>query len=431
MTKWIEADIKNAIISQVPQGSIQDLFGDIDFDSSKLFRICDLINKSETKVTHIISAPGRTELGGNHTDHNGGKVLCAAIQIDTLAAVSKTENGKISIHSNGFDESFFIDSSDLALNHSEYGTTQALIRGVLAGAKKFGGKIGGFTAEISSNVGIGSGLSSSASFEVLIATIVNDLYNDGNIHLNEIAQIGQYAENIYFGKPCGLMDQTASAVGGILKIDFGTIGEIDIQQIQFDMSKTDYELLVVNTGGGHASLTAAYAAIPDEMKAVANELGFDSLGSCEESIFIENLTKIRSQLGDRSVLRAMHYYSENRRVDEMVEALIGGDFELYLEKVAQSGYSSQNILQNVIPPQSDGKNQNLGFALALSQLFFEKKGRGVSRVHGGGFAGTIQAYVHKDDFDEFSLIMNDLVGPFSTEKLKIRNHGAKTILRIE
>lgn len=431
MNKWSTTDIENLVKSQLHQNSISDLFGDIDSNPSKLMRICDLLNNSKIKMSHIISAPGRTELGGNHTDHNGGKVLCAAIQIDTLAAATKTNDDKAIINSNGFDESFYIDIFDLEVNSSEFGTTHALIRGVLAGVRKFGGQIGGFTAEISSDVGIGSGLSSSASFEILIGTILNDLYNNGTMPESMIAKIGQYAENKYFGKPCGLMDQTASAVGGILKIDFGFNSDIEVQQINFDVSTSDYDLLVVNTGGNHTNLTSEYTAIPNEMIAVANELGHDILRSCDETIFKENLTNIRSKLGDRAALRAMHFFNENRRVDDMVNALNCGDFELYLEKVAESGASSQNILQNVIPSNGDGKSQNLGFALALSQLFFDEKGRGVSRVHGGGFAGTIQTYVHKEDYEDYLLLMRDFIGPTSVEKLNIRNQGAKTILRVD
>ena len=394
-------------------------------------RIVNLLASCDFEASHLFSAPGRTELGGNHTDHNLGKVLCAAVREDTLAAVRKCSDGKVVVNSDGFDERFVVDISDLRPRLTETGTTNALIRGVLAGIAESGGNLGGFSARITSNVGVGSGLSSSASFEVLIGTIINGLYNSNAFSAEKIAMIGQFSENTYFGKPCGLMDQTASAVGGILKIDFADPERLDIYKMEFNLAKTDYQLLVVNSGSSHADLTPAYASIPAEMRLVANELGVSQLGEVSEADFLERMPEIRSKLGDRSVLRALHFFSENTRVDQMVAALESNDFSAFLTAVAASGASSQNLLQNAVPPGSAGREQGLAFALGVSQLFFEKSGRGVARVHGGGFAGTIQAYIHKDDLDAYSTLMRDLFGEQAISMLQFRQNGAGQILALE
>ena len=431
MMIWTTHDIIKEIKNQGKSDLFQDLYGEIEDDSAELNRITDLMVRSKDPVTHLFSAPGRTELGGNHTDHNLGVVLCAAVQKDMLAAVSKRVDNKVVIRSDGYSEIFEMDISDLGKRSSEKGKTNALIRGVLAGIDESGGQIGGFSAEITSNVGIGSGLSSSASFEILIGTIVNNLFNESKLLPEQIAQIGQFAENIFFGKPCGLMDQTASAIGGIMKIDFADPSHIDIQKVRFDMDTTDYVLVVVNTGSSHADLTPAYASIPAEMSAVAQELGSELLRSQNENLLYDKMTIIRPKLGDRAVLRAMHFFRENNRVQQMVAALESTDFNTFLEKVAASGASSQNVLQNAIPPQSDGMEQGLGFALGISQSFFEQTGRGVARVHGGGFAGAIQAYVHKEDFQEYSDCVSKIISPNALSVLNIRQHGACEILSLK
>ncbi|MBC8478930.1 MAG: galactokinase, partial [FCB group bacterium] len=280
------------------------------------------------------------------------------------------------------------------------------------------------------NVGIGSGLSSSASFEVLMGTIINDLYNNNEIPQPHIARIGQFAENQYFGKPCGLMDQTACAVGSILKIDFADPHNINIWKINTNMEASDFVLLVVDTGGSHADLTSAYSSIPAEMKAVAGELGSQVLRDQSPDILMDSISAVRTKLGDRAALRALHYFSENKRVDKMVSALESGDFAAYLKQVSASGLSSQNILQNVIPPGNQGKNQNYALALGLSQLFIEEKGRGVVRVHGGGYAGTVQAYIHRGDFDEYKLQLESIFGGNAVERLIIRHQGSRSILQL-
>mgnify|MGYP002629262349 CR=1 FL=1 len=430
MSMWSIDKLNKQIRESGQLDLFKDLYGGGEDYQLALNRISELIEGADFEATHLFSAPGRTELGGNHTDHNLGKVICAAVRNDALAAVAKRSDGRIVVRSKGFDEIFTVEVSDLNIRPSEKGKTSSLIRGVIAGIVESGGECGGFSAEITSDVGMGSGLSSSASFEVLIGTIVNHLYNQSGLSAGKIAQIAQCAENQYFGKPCGLMDQMASAVGGIMAIDFKDPNHLDIQKISHDFSAEKYVLLVINTGGNHADLTPAYASIPFEMGAVANLLGSDVLRTVQEADFLKNIVSIRSKLGDRSILRAMHFYSENKRVDQMVSALEVGDFEAYLKAVCASGASSQNILQNSIPPGSDGRDQGLTYALGVSQLFIEKNGRGVVRVHGGGFAGSIQAYIHKDDIGDYKKLIGDTIGVGALQVLSIRHHGAMQILTL-
>lgn len=420
-------ELKKALQAQLDDELIRDILGETDENIKRVF---SLLEKADFQVQKIFSTPGRTELGGNHTDHNLGKVLCAAVQKDTLAAVSSRSDDIIEVRSEGYPQKFRISVKELDLIPSETGTTTSLIRGVLAGIKNAGGTVGGFNAEITSNVGIGSGLSSSASFEVLMGTIINDLYNNNEIPQPHIARIGQFAENQYFGKPCGLMDQTACAVGSILKIDFADPHNINIWKINTNMEASDFVLLVVDTGGSHADLTSAYSSIPAEMKAVAGELGSQVLRDQSPDILMDSISAVRTKLGDRAALRALHYFSENKRVDKMVSALESGDFAAYLKQVSASGLSSQNILQNVIPPGNQGKNQNYALALGLSQLFIEEKGRGVVRVHGGGYAGTVQAYIHRGDFDEYKLQLESIFGGNAVERLIIRHQGSRSILQL-
>ena len=429
MTKWNADLLKTRIATQGNLGLLKELCSsesDMETVINRLVRIADGL---EGDCLSFVSAPGRTELGGNHTDHNHGKVLCAAVQNDTLAAVVPRDDGKVCIQSEGFEGRFELNIADLKFRDSEKATSTALIRGVLAGLNEMGAKLGGFTSHVTSKVAVGSGLSSSASFEVLIGCIVNDLYNGGEIAPEKIAQIGQFAENTYFGKPCGLMDQTASAVGGILAIDFQNPSAPIINKHEFDFANTGYSLLLVSTGGSHADLTEAYASIPAEMKAVARWYDAEVLRSVEEGEIYNRLHQVRQQLGDRPVLRALHFMQENKRVDRMVAALESGDFDVYLDHVKASGLSSQSILQNSIPPASDGFEQSVTFALGLSQLFFEEKGRGVSRVHGGGFAGTIQSYIHDDDLEAYRELMASVFGPSAVEPVTIRQKGAGTILK--
>ena len=428
MGNWTPDSIQQLILTQERGGLFQDIYGSTDNVANAVNRISAGLNATNQPVRYVFSAPGRTELGGNHTDHNLGKVLCAAVQQDILALVSERSDGWVMVSSQGYAETFKVNITDLSVRDDELGTTVALIRGVLAGIKNAGGLLGGFDAWITSNVAIGSGLSSSAAFEVLMGTIVNHLFNAGRFSAPRIAWIGQFAENHYFGKPCGLMDQTASAVGGILEIDFRDPVDLDIRPVQFDLAATDYELLVVNTGGNHMDLTPAYASIPVEMKAVAAFLGASVLREIPADLLNQRRAEIRHQLGDRALLRALHFYTENARVDAMAGHLSRGQFEAFLDTVRRSGASSQTILQNVVPPGTDGRDQGVSLALGLSSDFFESTGRGVARIHGGGFAGTIQAYIHRSDLAEYRLLMEQVFGATAIELLRIRKAGACKIL---
>ncbi len=370
-----------------------------------------------------ISVPGRTELGGNHTDHNHGKVLCAAVSQDTISAVKPRPDNLVKLKSAAFSDFFEIDLSELDSRDDEKETTASLIRGVAAGLKSGGFITGGFNAVVYSDVSIGSGLSSSASFEVLTGGILNTLYNENRIDPIVLAQIGQYAENIYFGKPCGLMDQLACAVGGVLAVDFRDNRNPVVEKIAVDFTRTDYVLMVVDVGASHADLTPAYASVPIEMKRVASLFGKNILRDVDEETLRKNIGMVRAEAGDRAVLRVLHFYSENRRVELMAGALKAGNFDEYLRLSAESGASSSSILQNTIPPGNMSYDQPAALAIGASNVFFQTRGCGAARIHGGGFAGTIQAYVHKDHFGEYSKLLKELFGDDCIVPLKIRDVG--------
>lgn len=420
------------MIEQIREGlddaRLKGLYGDgVDTDA-QVARYARLGERLDTlhpapETIHFFSAPGRTELGGNHTDHNRGKVLCAAVHLDTVAAIARTSDNRIILESEGFEDRFEVDLAELDPKESDRGTTTALIRGVAHGLQQRSYATGGFTAAVTSSVAVGSGLSSSASFEVLIGGIINTFYNGNSVPAEVIAQIGQYAENVHFGKPCGLMDQTVCAVGGVLAIDFIDLAEPSIHTIAFDFTDQDYELIVVHTGGGHHDLTHAYAAIPAEMRQAARFLGGEVMREISQDRLMSGLSELRAECGDRAASRALHFLSENRRVDRMVAALEAGDFDAYLDAVAASGASSLGALQNVLPPGGDGHEQQVALALSLSSQFIEDSGRGVCRVHGGGFAGTIQAYIHRDDLADYQKLMEGIFGSGSVTVLRVRNTG--------
>lgn len=369
------------------------------------------------------SAPGRTELGGNHTDHNRGRVLCAAVDLDAVACVLPGNGSKIRIVSEGWADPIVVDLSDLDPIPTEKGRTEALVRGVARGLSDQGMRPQGFEARIHSTVLPGSGLSSSAAIEVLLGTIMADLAG-ARIDPLEIARIGQSAENRFFGKPCGLMDQTASAVGGIVGIDFADPARPRIARIDFDFGKEGYALAVVNTGGSHADLTPDYAGIPAEMCAVARFLGANFLREVAPSDLVARGPEIRAACGDRALLRALHFAGENARVPEMIAALEGGNLKAYLKLVKKSGDSSWRLLQNLYPPESPAE-QGPSLAVTLSQDFLGKKG--AARVHGGGFAGTIQAYVPKNLFGEWKALMERYFGAGSVMPIKTRSAGATRV----
>ena len=365
------------------------------------------------------SAPGRTEIGGNHTDHQRGRVLAAAVNLDTVAAVRLNDTDKIRILSKGYPMCE-VDVNELTPREDEINTTPALIRGVAARFTELGCKVRGFDAYCESTVLPGSGLSSSAAYEVLIGTIINHLFFCSKISQAEIAQIGQYAENVFFGKPCGLMDQTASAVGNLVTIDFYEKDNPQIKPVKFDFSTCGHALCIIDTQASHADLTDEYAAIPNEIKAVCACFGKDVLSQIDEKEFFASIPALREKCGDRAVMRAIHFYQENARVPKQVEALEKGDFETFLKLIKESGYSSYMYLQNVIPAGYK-EHQDVAIALTLCEHYLD--GRGAYRVHGGGFAGTVQAFVPFDILDSFVASIDGVLGEGACHVLSIRPQG--------
>lgn len=361
------------------------------------------------------SAPGRTELGGNHTDHQHGYVLAASVDADMRAAAGENGLDVIRVQSEGYTLCQ-ISLSDLEPKEAERGTTAALIRGVAAGFKRHGCALRGFDAYVTSRVMPGSGLSSSAAFEVLIGRMINSMFFDERLTAVEIAKIGQWAENVYFGKPCGLMDQLASSVGGIIAVDFRSNENPVVEQIDFDFDSCGYTLCIIDTGADHAGLTAEYASIPEELGRVSQYFGKKYLRDVPEDEFYRELLGVRKAAGDRSVLRAMHVYEENRRVIRQAEALKHNDFEEFLRLVSESGRSSWMLLQNVTVPGS-AACQELALALAVSEKLL--KGKGACRIHGGGFAGTIQAYVPNEQLSEFKSGIESLLGDGRCHDMKM------------
>jgi galactokinase len=385
----------------------------------------------------VFTAAGRTELGGNHTDHNQGKVLAASIQLDAVSIAAPRQDKKVLFRSPGFPDAA-VDLSDLTARPEEKGTTGALIRGIAAELVRRGVPVRGFTANAASTVLPGSGLSSSAAVEVLLGCIFDSLFGDGKRSALELAQIGQKAENTYFGKPCGLMDQAACASGGAVAIDFKDPAHPMVKQISFDLAAAGYALCVVNTHGSHADLTPDYAAIPAEMKAVAAVFGREALRDVDPQAVFAKAAEIRKIAGDRAFLRAVHFFNENRRVDTMHALLeeisaASGEPKLralfdFLSLVDQSGDSSWKLLQNVYSPQNPAE-QGVSLALALTRNFLETETRaGACRVHGGGFAGTIQAYIPLDCLDAYRAKMEPVFGAGAVTVLRIRPIGAAEIV---
>ncbi len=365
----------------------------------------------------FFSAPGRTEIGGNHTDHNNGRVLAAAVNLDTIACVSRTDDNTIVVDSEGFAP-ITVELDNLDIREKDFGTTLALIRGTAGIMKEMGYKIGGFRATISSSVLRGSGLSSSAAFEVLIAAILDGLYNGFVVDAKTRAVIAQKVENVYFGKPCGLMDQMASSVGGMVTIDFKE-QDAKVEAIACNFAAKGYALCVVNTGGDHGDLTDDYAAIRKEMEAVAAHFGKHVLREVELETVESHVGELRRACGDRAVLRALHYYDENARVLEQAAAIRGGDLPAFFDAVKRSGDSSWKLLQNVYARSTE---EQMAMGIELSRRFLH--GDGAQRVHGGGFAGTIQAYVPLDRLDDYKKLMEDAFGPGSCTALMVRPEGA-------
>jgi galactokinase len=370
----------------------------------------------------LFSAPGRTEISGNHTDHNNGRVLAASINLDSIAAAATNNDQVIVLYSEGYEKPFEVNLDDLQIIEEEKGSTSALIRGIASRFSQLGFHIGGFNACITSDVFQGSGLSSSASIEVLIGTVFNVLYNKNEINVEMIAKIGQYAENNYFGKPCGLMDQMACAVGGIIAIDFeNTISPV-VRKINFDPDSQEYTMLVVNTGGSHENLTDDYAAIPIEMKTIASEFEKNTCRDLKMNDLIFNIDDLRKKAGDRALLRAFHFINENERVLAQVESLEAGDFNKFLDLVKESGNSSFKWLQNIYSPKNVSE-QGVSLALALTENYLDQLGSGACRIHGGGFAGTIQVFLPNDKVENYRKLIEPVFGKDSIMKLKIRRQG--------
>ena len=382
----------------------------------------------------IYSAPGRTEVGGNHTDHQHGEVLAASINDDAIAVAAPRNDGTVRVLSEGYPMITLTVSDELSPLPSEEGTTAGLIRGILARMKERGYKTGGFDAYVTSDVLGGSGLSSSAAFETLIGSVISGLYNDMGCDAVTIAKIGQYAENVYFGKPCGLMDQMACSVGSLCHMDFADPEDPKIERIDYDLSSAGFSLCITDTKGSHADLTPDYAAVPAEMRAVAAYFGKEVLHDTPEEMVLSSISELREALGDRAVLRAVHFYDECRRVKLEADALKNGDLELFLRTVKASGDSSFKFLQNVYT-SADVQHQNVSLALCISEQTlkyscgctgFSKTG--VARVHGGGFAGTIQAFVPDASVTDYKNAMDKIFGPGACMVLKIRKYGGMKVL---
>ena len=365
------------------------------------------------------SAPGRTEIGGNHTDHQRGRVLAAAVNLDTQAAVRLNGTDCIRIQSQGYPLCE-VDLKVLTPQAEEINGTASLIRGVAARFAQLGCEVKGFDAYCESTVLPGSGLSSSAAYEVLIGTILNHLFFDGRVSAPEIAMIGQYAENVFFGKPCGLMDQTASSVGGLVTIDFFEKENPNIRSVDFDFSSCGHALCIIDSRASHADLTDEYAAIPGELKNICAHFGKDVLTQIDPADFYAAIPVLREKCGDRAVMRAIHFYQENERVPQQVAALEQGDFDKFLALVKESGFSSFMYLQNVIPA---GRTRNQEMAIALGLCEHYLRDRGAYRVHGGGFAGTVQAFVPFDLLDSFRSGIDAVLGQGACHVLSIRPQG--------
>lgn len=415
------SEIKEKITQNGFEDDFRLLYGETSGAVRRYAAACDSFVKlyGEREDIRLFSAPGRTEIGGNHTDHQHGCVLAGSVDLDVIAVVSLNNSRIVRIKSEGYpmDE---VNLDELNINKSEYGHASALIRGVCAALRNNGYEIGGFDAYTTSNVLKGSGLSSSAAFEVLVANILNGLFNSNRVDAVSIAKYAQFAEREYFGKPCGLLDQMASSVGGFTYADFNDPSDPLIEKIQLDLNRFGHVLCVVDTGGNHADLTQDYADITLECRAVSEALGVEFLRDADEEKFRSQIAVVRGRCGDRAVLRAIHFFQEQRRVERQRAALKSGDFEEFLRLVNASGESSYKFLQNLYSP-SNSAQQGLSLAIALTQEYLN--GQGACRVHGGGFAGTIQCYVPASMLDGYRAMIESAFGEGSCVALNIRPVG--------
>ncbi len=413
--------IKSSVVAGKYDNDFSIMYRSVNDARSRYIEAVDAFGQifGDREDLRFFSAPGRTEVGGNHTDHQHGCVLAGSVDLDVIAVVAKNNDGIVRIKSKGYDMDV-IDLNDLEANEKEFGRASALIRGMCAIFKAEGHEIGGFDAYTTSNVLKGSGLSSSAAFEVLVGVIINNLFNNGVVNAVEIAKYAQRSENVYFGKPCGLMDQMASSVGGFTAIDFNDPSKPVIEKVNFDLSAHNHSLCIVNTGGNHADLTGDYAAITEEMRDISNALGKDFLRDVSKEDFYSNIAQLREKCGDRAVLRAIHFFDDNERAVKEKEVLKNNDFEEFLNLICESGCSSYRFLQNVFSVNAPTE-QGLSLALALTERFLGE--RGACRVHGGGFAGTIQAFVPDDMLDNYRNMIEDVFGEGNCYVLNIRPVG--------
>lgn len=391
---------------------------------SRLAKAHEDIFHDNQKQLYMISAPGRTEIGGNHTDHNNGCVLAAAVTLDTLACVAKADDNIVCIHSEGYPE-VTVDLSDLSVREEEKGTSAALVRGVARGLADRGFRVGGFHAAMVSSVMGGSGLSSSAAYEVLVSKVFETLYNGQDVDAIARAQLSQYAENVYFGKPSGLMDQMACSCGGLVNIDFKC--DPKVKPLQYNFSDAGYQLVVVNTHSSHDDLTDEYAAIRSEMNDVAAFFGEKVLRGVRPEAVFQHMNELREKLNERAVLRAMHFFFENERVNQQVHALQNNDLPAFFTAVNASGKSSWTMLQNIYPAGS--RNQPMALALAVAETVLQ--GEGACRVHGGGFAGTTLNFVPVDKTENFVQRMEHVFGPGSCVVLDVRKDGPCAVFNSE
>ena len=378
------------------------------------------------REAELFSVPGRSEISGNHTDHNHGRVLAGSINLDIIAVASKTDNSEIRIKSKGFDEDCVDISRYTKPDKNDFFKSGALIAGMARAFVNASYEVGGYVAYTTSNVFKGSGLSSSAAFEVMIGNMLNHFYNGGRVDNVEIAKMAQYAENEFFGKPCGLMDQVACAVGGFVAIDFADPKSPVINKIALDLSARGYALCIVNTGGNHADLNDDYASVPAEMKSVARYFGHSVLREMTLETLLGDIEGARGKVGDRAILRAIHFFNENERVDYQARALLDGDIDAFFDGVLRSGRSSFMYLQNVFTTKNVSE-QGLSLALALTENALKGKG-GAFRVHGGGFAGTIQAFVPLCEVENYRRVIDSAFGEGACHVLRIRKYGAISVL---
>lgn len=410
----------SVILSQIKNGSYNNAFSSLysDVEAAKnrySNAVSSFIQLYGDREAELFSVPGRSEISGNHTDHNLGKVIAAAVDLDIIAIAAKSEENCIRMTSKGYREDF-VDISNLESSAYKKGSSASLVAGTCAFFKEKCHNIGGFYAYTTSQVLSGSGLSSSAAFEVMVGNVLNFFYNNNSISAVSLAKIAQKAENIYFGKPCGLMDQVACAVGGFVNIDFENPATPIVKKLDKNLGDFGYTLCITDTGGNHADLTDDYASVPSEMKAVATALGASVLRDVDEAEFYSNIPMLRKNYGDRAVLRAIHFFNENKRVDKQVAALNDDDIYEFLLLVSDSGDSSFKYLQNVYT-NKNVEEQGLSLALALSSDY-------VARVHGGGFAGTIQAFIPTEELMEYKNTIESVFGAMSCKVLTIRNFGA-------